>query len=226
VAGHAVARQEGVHLVREVRVEQAPLAHVHGDGELHALVRPIPVLPERLLQHVRGEPGDQPRLLGEREELHRRQQPVIRVLPAHERLGPGDLAAAKVQLRLVVDDQLTVGKRSAQLAEAGDPLRSAPVAAEHVQLLARARLLGRVHGRVGGLEQRLRVVPVVRVERDADAGLHEHGHAREHELLVKRLADPLRHLVRLVPTGDPRREQRELVTAEPRKEVALAGRAA
>ena len=58
-----------------------------------------------------------PAVLGEGGELARRDQVPLRVLRAHERLHRAHLARGEVDLRLVVEDQLAGGDRTAQLAE-------------------------------------------------------------------------------------------------------------
>ena len=60
----------------------------------------------RLAQHPAAERHDQPALLGERDELVRRDDAARRVLPAHERLDADELAGREVDDRLVVARQL------------------------------------------------------------------------------------------------------------------------
>ncbi len=92
-----------------------------------------------------------------------------------------------------------------------------------VEAVAVALILGVVHRDVGAPHQRLRVLAVGRVPRDADAAVHlqrdvvEHdrlAHAREHVLDDRRQR---RHVV-----GPHRRQDRELVAAEARDHPAFA----
>ena len=66
---------------------------------------------------------------------------------------------------------------------------------------AAARALGRVHGHVGPLGERLGVDGVVGVDGDADAGVRLHADAAELERLLERLADPCGHGERAALVG-------------------------
>ena len=82
-------------LGRELGVEQAALGDVDGDRELVAGAVPGGELLQRLAQHEARERLDQPGLLGERDELPGRQQALLGVQPAHERLDADDVAGAR-----------------------------------------------------------------------------------------------------------------------------------
>jgi hypothetical protein len=107
-------------------------------------------LPAGLAQHEPAERHDQPGALGGRDELGRRDQPAGRVLPADQRLDADHPAGARLDDRLVDDEELAGVQRAAQLA-------AEPGVADHRQLHAAvvahpvglAALLGRVHGDVG-----------------------------------------------------------------------------
>ena len=59
-----------------------------------------------------------PRVVGERQEVGRHQQPAARVRPAHERLDAAHLAGRDLRLRLVVQDELAArrARRAARRA--------------------------------------------------------------------------------------------------------------
>src|SRR5688500_4959078 len=59
-----------------------------------------------LAQHPGAERHDETGALGERDELPRGEQPAGRVLPARQRLEPGDRLGAQVDSRLEVEDEL------------------------------------------------------------------------------------------------------------------------
>ena len=79
------------------------------------------------------------------------------------------------------------------------------VAGGAVDLVADAARLGRVHGDVGALHQRLDVAAVLGEHRDADAGAHEQGQALEAEGLLDRAGEPAgdrpRRSSTVVPSG-------------------------
>ncbi|HZH23261.1 MAG TPA: hypothetical protein VEY49_00020 [Solirubrobacteraceae bacterium] len=49
-----------------------------------------------------------------REEVRRRDEPALGILPAHERLDPAQPAARQLVQRLEVKDELVLGECSAQ----------------------------------------------------------------------------------------------------------------
>ena len=65
-------------------------------------------LPAGLAQHEPADRDDQPGLLGQRDEVQRRDQPAVGVLPADQRLDAGQPAGRQFDDRLVVDDELAV----------------------------------------------------------------------------------------------------------------------
>ena len=76
-----------------------------------------------------GQRLHEPGLLGERDELGRRDEAAQRVAPAEQRLQPADLAGAQVDLGLVVHAELVVVvERAPQVAEQDEPVRAVEVA--------------------------------------------------------------------------------------------------
>ena len=124
-------------------------------------------------QHPFADRHDEAGLLGERDELGRRHQPMVRLLPAQQRLGADDAAAGEVDLRLVVQRELAALERAAQVGLGRQAAAHALVHLRAEELVVAApRFLGVVHRGVGVAHQRLRGVAVVGIERDADAGRH------------------------------------------------------
>jgi hypothetical protein len=72
-------------------------------------------LPAGLAQHPAADRHDQAGLLGERDELERRHEPALGVVPAHERLDAGDPAVVELDDRLVVELELAVLERALQV---------------------------------------------------------------------------------------------------------------
>ena len=62
-----------------------------------------------------AERDDEPGLLGQRDELGRRDEAALGVMPAQQRLEAADLVAREVDERLVVELELAVGQRLAQI---------------------------------------------------------------------------------------------------------------
>ena len=126
----------------------------------------------RLAQHPFAERNDQARVLGDRDELRRRHQPLVRLRPAQQRFGAADAPRGEVDQRLVVQHELAVLERAPQV---GLGREAAAHALGHLRaeelVVGAARLLGVIHRGVGVAHQRLGGVAVGRVERDADAAV-------------------------------------------------------
>ena len=145
---------------------------------------------------------------------------MLRVVPAHEGLDADEAPARRLDLLLVVQDQLVLGDRPPQLVGQRDLRGRASVDRPGEEVEAAApRLLGPVHRRVRVRQQLFHFRRVVGKKGDADA-------RREGPLL---LADGEReaHLVEQL-AGDPRRiarardlvqQHRELVAGQPRDGV-------
>src|SRR5207244_11979114 len=82
-------------------------------------------LAARRVQDPAANRDDQARLLGERDELERRDVPAGRVPPAQERLDAGDLARLEPGDRLGVERELGRLDRALGLGAELGPLRSA-----------------------------------------------------------------------------------------------------
>ena len=93
------------------------------------------------------------------------------MLPADEPLGGDRAAEPELDLRLVVEHQLVVGERAAQVGGEHEPLGAVVVvlcAVGHERVVAR---LGAVHRDVRALEQRVDVGAVIGIPGQADAGV-------------------------------------------------------
>ncbi len=201
-------------IARQAEVEQVRGAEVDGDGQPETFVAPARTLAEGVVEHAQGQRAHQARLLGERQEGARAEQAELRVIPAHERLGAGDLAGLEIELRLVVHDDLTGLDRVRQLADQGETGAGMAVAGRAVDLMADAARLGGVHGDIGALHQRLDVAPVLGEHRDADAGADQQRQALEAERLLDRARERDRDRLGLVDRGPGREQHGELVTAD------------
>src|SRR5439155_1205392 len=93
-----------------------PIAEQSGLTDVQTLAPPLGELPDSCLEHPTGQFTDETGLLGVRDELDRRNQPILGVLPADERLGAGDLPGRSNDLRLVVQQHLAGVNGAAQTA--------------------------------------------------------------------------------------------------------------
>ena len=121
-----------------------------------------------------------------------------------------------------MQDELVVVDPAPQVADQLEVLARVAVGAVVVEGVAGVRVLGGVHRDVGVLEQRLGVLAVLGVERDADARLDLDGELVELEPLGDRLAHARAGLDRGVGPADVGDQHRELVAAEAGDGVAGA----
>ena len=91
-------------------------------------------LADRGLQDEPGERTDQAGVLGQRDELVRRDVAPHRVLPPQQRLHAGHAAGARLGLRLVVQLERAVLERPGEVADQGQPARAVGVAVGGVVL--------------------------------------------------------------------------------------------
>ncbi len=90
----------------EARFEEAARRDVDGYSHHKAVVGPAAVLLER---GAHDDPGQRPDDAGPLRQWHksaRRRYPMVRVLPSHQGLHPGNAARCRVRLGLVVEDDL------------------------------------------------------------------------------------------------------------------------
>src|SRR6185312_6222445 len=79
-----------------------------------AVVLPRAALLAGLAQHAFADGQDQARLFGQRDEASRRDQALLRMLPAQQRFEADDAARLQARLRLVVHGQLVALERAPQ----------------------------------------------------------------------------------------------------------------
>src|SRR5579862_3312165 len=109
-AEHRAATQD------EARLAQLLERQVEGDAtRISALALHVAVVHAYAVQHPLADVEDEVGLLGERDELRRRDVAVPRKPPAQQRLGADDLAVAQIHFRLIADLELIALERAAQL---------------------------------------------------------------------------------------------------------------
>ena len=142
------------------------------------MLGPARRLRARLADHPRADRDDQPGVLGDRDELDRRDQPARRMVPADQRLERADAVVLEVEQGLVVELELAALEREPQVGFELPPLlRSLVEAFLEEGVGAAARFLGAIEREVGVAQKRLAVAAVVGSDRDPDAG-------RRHQLVA------------------------------------------
>jgi hypothetical protein len=203
------------HRAGEFGLLEVPGVDVHRDRrDLEPGGPPAPHLLQRLADRPLAHPVDEPGLLGDRDEVARRQQPVV-ALPAHQGLDAGEPPGARVDDRLVVQHQLVPVERLVQrglevealavgMPELGLEAARA-VAAERLglrQCLAGLReQRGRGHRRSG--------------RRESDRGAHHAVEPAAGQRLAQRRHRDLRGPLGRERGAHRREQQRELVARQP-----------
>src|SRR6266446_4666706 len=123
---HLPGAQQLLHRVGQLSIEQVARRQVDRDPDVNTGLRPGMDLAERLVEHPRRQRLDQVRLFRRWDEVVRRQQPVHRVTPADQRLDLRRLAVDRRHDRLVVEHQLELVDRVAELPDQGYPLTVLP----------------------------------------------------------------------------------------------------
>ena len=138
--GQAALLQRLRDLAGHVADDELTRRDVDGDVELAAAAAPVRRLAAGPVQDELPDFADQAVLLRDRDELQRPDHSAQRVLPAHERLAADRGAVAERDDRLVLDAQLALVQRLAQLAldaRAAPPAR--PASPRRTLRLRRAR---------------------------------------------------------------------------------------
>lgn len=187
---------------------------------------PFPGLAHRLLQDPAAERHDQPGVLGERDEPVRAEDAVLRVQPAHQRLGAPHAAVTEVDQRLVLDEELAALQGRGQLGGQSVPGDGAGVGLRVGQLEAvAARRLGPVHRDVGAAQHLRRAALPRRALDDADAAPHGQFPALDTDRGEQDVHDAGGEVVDLALGVGAGGQRHELVAAEPGHHLARCGRA-
>ena len=107
--------QSHVYVPHQVSLLQMATRDVEGDVQARAanhLVTPAPPVLAGPLQHEPAELDDEPRLLGQVDEMLGHQHAALGVPPACERLDTEQVACAELDDWLVFEEELAVGERA------------------------------------------------------------------------------------------------------------------
>ena len=215
---HRLAREQLFQLGRQVLVEQVACGQIDRELDLDALRAQLAPVAGALLDHPAGDHADEPRLLGKRNEAHRRHHAALRVLPAHERFGTNHAARGELHLGLQEQPQLVMVHRGAQLAQQRERFVARRVQRRVVHHHARLAGLGGIHRHLGPRKQPVGVVGMGWEGGHADAGAHVHRVIVERERCLQGLQHALRQGARGVGVG-LRRADDEFVAAHVRHGV-------
>ena len=179
-------------------------------------------LATRLFEDPVPEGHDQPGLLRQRDERGRGDEPELRMIPSGQRLEADDPTGPRVDLRLIVQLEVTRLERRAQIALEGVLHERAGAQVGGVDLVRRAAVrLGAVHRDVGVLHQRLGVGAAHRSDGDADAGADDQLSAVDGERIHERVQELLCHRDAIGLAVDFRQQHHELVATHARDRVGL-----
>ena len=120
--------------------------------------------------------------------------------PAEQAFDRHDVAGTQIELRLVVQEQLSLRQRGMQFLQQLQPV-SVLVELRLVNGERSAAMLGAIHRGVGALQQLGAVRRVARSQRDTDAPAETGRHAAELERLAERIAQALGHARRVGRIG-------------------------
>ena len=150
-------------------------------------------------EHPFADLVDEPDFLGERDEQRRADRPLLRMVPADQRLEPGHRLARSVDAGLEDDPQLALLERNAQVRFHQLPLarRLVHFGSEEAEA-ALARRLGGVERKVGVAHQVVGGAIVIVGRDDADGRADRNGGSVDRVGPRKAVDDALRQLRQLV----------------------------
>ena len=198
---------------------------VHRDAHPRSGSMPLRGALHRLHQGPVAELLDKLGFLGNRDEQRRRDEATGRMLPAHQRLDADDGSAREIHLRLVMQLELLLRERRAQRVLKLDAVERLARHVGGIELEGvAARLLDAVRGRIGVAQQHVEILAVARIharthaQRDVDLAPVQREGGRQRPAHG---ACDAQHVVR---ARDVRREQGEVIGADPRHGIAAAQR--
>ena len=175
---------------------------------------------DRRLQHDRRERVDQAGLFGEVDETVRHHAPVLRVVPAHQRLDTRHDVGRQVDDRLVVEAELVLVEPLPQLGDQRQTTVRVAILIGRVYRDPDAVALRDVHRDVRPLQQHLGRRAVFREAGDAEAGADAERAMIDDARLLDLVQHFLRREQRPVDVGD-RQHDRELIATQARHRVGV-----
>ena len=169
------------HLGDKVALQHLPATDVDRDAQVGVggLFGPHGQLLASFVQHPLAQRQDQARFFGQWNEFARRNQPALRMLPAHQRLSADGLAL-RVHLHLIEQQQLVFLQRGAQVLLQRHAVEHGGVhfGVKKAHDVAPG-LFGLVHGKVSVLHQVISAGGVVGEQHHPNAARALHCLARQ-----------------------------------------------
>ncbi|MNJ29758.1 hypothetical protein D3C77_243370 [compost metagenome] len=179
---------------------------------------PFAQLPARLVEHPLTNADDVAVLLGQGNELVRRDHAQFRMLPAQQGFDADHTLVAVAYLRLIHQVQLVAWQGFAQVFFQFATAAHLAVDAGDIKLVAIARAsLGQGHGLFGFLQQLLGAVAVFGEQGDADGGAQADFLVVEGEGRLQVIEDALGQFRRLVGLFDIGLHQCKLIATQARQ---------
>ena len=198
-----------------MRVAELQGREVDGHLQPHARGVPAGSLGAGRAQRPQADALDEPVLLGQGDELCWRHRAAHGVVPPEQGFDGLDAPRTNVDLWLV--DQMELLFVECPVQE-GDEIHALPDLigqrrAVHLRVVA-PQALRVVHGRVSMLEQRGAVLPVLGIQRNADAGGHPHLAPLQQKGLPDDLPNATGHGHRIFGPFDVQQQRRELIAPQ------------
>ena len=210
---------------RHITLAELMGGQVHRYADIaQPLFVPLVGLTAGAFQYQFADGGDQPGLLGQRNEIRRWQQAHGGMLPAYQGFHGVDAVTGQVHFRLVIDHEFVLENGLAQAGFQGQLFhRGHPhVAAIELEIVA-ATALGLVHRHVRLVDHALGFLGGVREHADADAGAEQQFVAVDHEGLLHGVDQFLAVLADGAFTTVIFQQQGKFVAAHPGKIFFTAG---
>ena len=174
-----------------------------------------------LVEHPGADRHDQAGVLRDRNEFGREHQSAARVMPAQQRLEPGEPRARQRDDRLVVDLQLVPFERPAQILFEPQPFFGR---GEHRRVedfaAGLAQFLRPIHRGIRVADHVLRALVAVGADDEPDADRRDHLPSLQLERLRHGGTQPFGDRQRAVGVADAVEQDRELVAAHAGERVA------
>jgi hypothetical protein len=207
------------HHLRQVRVGELDRRNIDRDPKA---VGPGCGIDACLTHHPFAQPGDEAGFLRNRNEQGWRNPPAIGVVPAQQRLEPGNPIGLRIDQRLVIDLQLTTVERVEQVLLQQTPVLSS---LEHIAreeaMPAAAGILRRIEREVSIAGEIFGGIAVLRPQHDADR-CADHAAAAIDEIGLRYGADELfRQCRQRIAVPPPVQHDLEFIATDPTDAIGM-----
>jgi len=141
--------------------------HRHGG---QAGILPGPVLPTGFAQYPTANRHDQSAFFGHRNELIRRDGPMLRILPADQRFRAGNGARRQIEFRLIKKMKFTLRQSTLQPPFDKQPFACAGIHVGPEKLVIVAAIhLGVIHRDIGAFHHGIHITAIIGINADTNA---------------------------------------------------------